>query len=85
MAGQTGFQLLPLVVRTLVKSHQIFDLIFCSTFPLVWYGNHRNRGYISPDTLEKIGTLPFVEDRWKQLAKELGAWREQSFEVPKKK
>ncbi|KAF8919504.1 ribosomal protein L18e/L15P [Mucidula mucida] len=52
---------------------------------IVWYGRDRNRGYLSPPFLEKLGDLPFVQDRWKTLAKELGAWRKQEFDMRKVK
>ncbi|KAF9027149.1 hypothetical protein BDZ89DRAFT_1067153 [Hymenopellis radicata] len=52
---------------------------------IVWYGRDRNRGYLSPPYLEKLGDLPFVQDRWKVLAKELGAWRKQEFDMRKVK
>ncbi|KNZ79375.1 54S ribosomal protein L10, mitochondrial [Termitomyces sp. J132] len=52
---------------------------------IVWYGKYRNRGYLSPGTLEALGDLPFVEERWKSLAKQLGAWKKQNFDVQKKK
>ena len=49
----------------------------------VWYGKHRNRGFISPATLKSLGDLPFVEDRWKLLASQLGAWKKQDFDIQK--
>ncbi|RDB21190.1 50S ribosomal protein L15 [Hypsizygus marmoreus] len=52
---------------------------------IIWYGKHRNRGYISPGTLKSLGNLPFVEERWKHLATQLGAWKKQEFDVQKKK
>lgn len=55
------------------------------TLELVWYGKYHNRGYLSPGTLQALGNLPFVEDRWKLLAKQLGAWKKQDFDVQKKK
>ncbi|KAG6813112.1 hypothetical protein H0H92_013966 [Tricholoma furcatifolium] len=51
---------------------------------IVWYSKHQNRGYISPGTLKALGDLPFVEDRWKSLATQLGAWKKQNFDVQKK-
>lgn len=50
----------------------------------VWYGRHRNRGYISPGTLKVVGDLPFVEERWKTLATQLGVWKKQDFDLQKK-
>lgn len=49
----------------------------------VWYGKHRNRGFISPGTLKSLGDLPFVEDRWKLLASQLGSWKKQDFDIEK--
>lgn len=51
----------------------------------VWYGRTRNRGYLSPEYLEKLEDVPFVEERWKQLAVELSAWRKQTFDMRKVK
>ncbi|TFK42815.1 ribosomal protein L18e/L15P [Crucibulum laeve] len=51
---------------------------------ITWYTNYRNRGYISPATLKSLGDLPFVEERWKLLATQLGAWKKQEFDVQKK-
>jgi large subunit ribosomal protein L15 len=44
---------------------------------LVWYGKHRNRGFISPTTLKSLRDLPFVEKRWELLANQLGSWKKQ--------
>ena len=44
---------------------------------LVWYGKHRNRGFMSPTTLKSLGDLPFVEKRWELLANQLGIWKKQ--------
>jgi len=52
---------------------------------IVWYGRHRNRGYISPSTLASLGDLPFVEERWKTLATQLGVWKKQEFGVDGKR
>ncbi|KAK7043774.1 YmL10 [Paramarasmius palmivorus] len=52
---------------------------------IVWYGKHQNRGYIAPQTLKALGELPFVQDRWKQLAVELNKWKKQDFDKEKKK
>lgn len=43
----------------------------------VWYGKHRNRGFMSSETLKSLEGMPFVEERWKLLASELGKWSEQ--------
>ncbi|KAF8727546.1 hypothetical protein AX14_007292 [Amanita brunnescens Koide BX004] len=51
---------------------------------IIWYSKYRNRGYLSPDTLRSAGSLPFVQERWKLLAEQLGAWKKQDFVVPKK-
>ncbi|TFK72595.1 ribosomal protein L15 [Pluteus cervinus] len=44
---------------------------------IVWYGQHHNRGYLSPTTLASLDHLPWVDERWKTLAKQLGAWKKQ--------
>ncbi|KAJ6618224.1 ribosomal protein L18e/L15P [Mycena sp. CBHHK59/15] len=51
---------------------------------IIWYGRLRNRGYLSPGTLQSVASLPFVQDRWKVLSKELRAWREEDFDSGKK-
>ena len=51
---------------------------------LVWYGKHRNRGFMSPTTLKSLGDLPFVEKRWELLANQLGIWKKQSVLKQKK-
>jgi large subunit ribosomal protein L15 len=40
-----------------------------------WYTDHRNRGFLSQDTLETLGPLPFVEERWGLLAEQLSRFR----------
>lgn len=50
---------------------------------LVWYGKHRNRGFMSSETLQSLEGMPFVEERWKLLASELGKWSEQKIEEKK--
>ncbi|KAJ7632284.1 ribosomal protein L18e/L15P [Roridomyces roridus] len=52
---------------------------------IVWYSRLRNRGYLSPGTLQKAASLPFVQDRWKMLARELGVWRDQGVNTSSKK
>ncbi|KAF8226226.1 ribosomal protein L15 [Tricholoma matsutake] len=52
---------------------------------IMWYGRYKNRGYISPATLASLGNLPFVEERWKRLATQLGAWKKQEFDVQTKR
>jgi len=52
---------------------------------IIWYGRLRNRGYLSPGTLQRVGDLPFVEERWRTLSKELSVWRNQKFDVQKKR
>jgi large subunit ribosomal protein L15 len=50
----------------------------------VWYGQHANRGYLSPITLRKLANMPFIEERWKELSVELNKWRTQHFDKQKK-
>ncbi|KAF8163111.1 ribosomal protein L18e/L15P [Crassisporium funariophilum] len=51
---------------------------------IIWYGKHRNRGFMSPATLKSLGDLPFVEKRWELLASQLGVWKKQGILMPKK-
>jgi len=44
---------------------------------IVWYGNHNKRGFMSCRTLKNLRDMPFVEERWKLLSKELGRWEKQ--------
>lgn len=46
-----------------------------------WYMNWRNRGYLSGPALDKN---PLVTERWKALAEQLGRFRKEEFEQPKK-
>ncbi|PPQ86882.1 hypothetical protein CVT25_012601 [Psilocybe cyanescens] len=50
---------------------------------IIWYGKHRNRGFMSSETLKVLEGMPFVEERWKLLSSELGKWREQEIEEKK--
>lgn len=63
-----------------------FIAVLCRTHVvcIVWYSQDRNRGYISPKTLERFSEMPFVEERWKVLASELGKWKGQDFDRQKK-
>ncbi|KAF8350912.1 ribosomal protein L18e/L15P [Amanita rubescens] len=51
---------------------------------IIWYSQYHNRGYLSPKTLKSAGNVPFLQERWKLLAEQLGAWKKQDFVVPKK-
>ncbi|KAJ7581101.1 ribosomal protein L18e/L15P [Mycena floridula] len=51
---------------------------------IIWYGQYRNRGYISRDGLKQYGDLPFVPTRWKMLANVLGKWRRENFDKQRK-
>ncbi|KJA27334.1 hypothetical protein HYPSUDRAFT_179284 [Hypholoma sublateritium FD-334 SS-4] len=48
---------------------------------IVWYGKYKNRGFISPLTLKTLEGMPFVEERWKDLASQLGRWKKQQIIV----
>lgn len=50
---------------------------------IVWYGEHHNRGYLSPKTLDSLKDLPIVEERWKTLATQLNAWKTQKLDARK--
>ncbi|KIP03905.1 hypothetical protein PHLGIDRAFT_76858 [Phlebiopsis gigantea 11061_1 CR5-6] len=49
---------------------------------IVWYTQWKNRGYLSPEALEK---MPAVEDRWRELSKQLRIYKEQGYEKAKKR
>ena len=44
----------------------------------VWYTDWRNRGYLSPEAIQKN---PKVEERWKELSKQLLAFKDQTFDT----
>ncbi|EKM55774.1 uncharacterized protein PHACADRAFT_256638 [Phanerochaete carnosa HHB-10118-sp] len=48
---------------------------------IVWYTQWKNRGYLSLQAIEK---MPVVEERWKELSKQLRTYREQGYEKAKK-
>ncbi|KIY45139.1 ribosomal protein L15 [Fistulina hepatica ATCC 64428] len=50
-----------------------------------WYGKDQNRGYISKETLVRLGELSFVQERWRLLADQLGNWMEKGVEKEKLK
>ncbi|PFH47170.1 hypothetical protein AMATHDRAFT_7014 [Amanita thiersii Skay4041] len=52
---------------------------------IMWYSKHRNRGYLSSETLKSLGEHPFVQERWKVLSQELSNWKKEEFDPPKKK
>jgi len=77
-AALTEYLLHLLVEKILVCSQAfISGQNITHTLYSVWYGNHRNRGFISPKTLESLQDMPFIEERWKLLAEGLGSWRRQ--------
>ncbi|KAF9228612.1 ribosomal protein L15 [Gyrodon lividus] len=43
---------------------------------ILWYTEWRNRGYLSPEAVEKI---PHVSERWRELSRQLLAFKAQSF------
>ncbi|GJE97071.1 mitochondrial large ribosomal subunit protein uL15m [Phanerochaete sordida] len=47
---------------------------------IIWYTQWKNRGYLSPQALEK---MPVVEERWKELSKQLRLYRQQGYEKAK--
>ncbi|KAJ8507173.1 hypothetical protein ONZ45_g10425 [Pleurotus djamor] len=51
---------------------------------IMWYGKYRNRGYLAPATLKTVGDLPWVQERWKALSKDLNVWRDQEYETKKR-
>ncbi|KIJ69615.1 hypothetical protein HYDPIDRAFT_106254 [Hydnomerulius pinastri MD-312] len=43
---------------------------------ILWYTEWRNRGYLSPEAVEK---MPLVSERWRELSKQLLTFKTQSF------
>ncbi|KAH9951973.1 ribosomal protein L15, partial [Amylocystis lapponica] len=48
---------------------------------ILWYTHWRNRGYLSPTA---VNTMPVVEERWKELSKQLRSFKTQEFEKQRK-
>lgn len=67
--------------RIYVSVLMSLQLLLLTVFP-VWYTSWRNRGYLSK---ESILRMPVVEDRWRQLSEELPKWKEQGFDIKKKR
>ncbi|TFY83603.1 hypothetical protein EWM64_g395 [Hericium alpestre] len=44
---------------------------------IVWYTEWKNRGYLSPKSITK---MPIVEERWRELSKQLTAFKTQKFD-----
>ncbi|THH15886.1 hypothetical protein EW146_g4665 [Bondarzewia mesenterica] len=44
---------------------------------IMWYTNWKNRGYLAPKSITK---MPIVEERWKELSKQLTAFQTQEFD-----
>ncbi|ETW85617.1 hypothetical protein HETIRDRAFT_309175 [Heterobasidion irregulare TC 32-1] len=44
---------------------------------IMWYTDWKNRGYLSPMSITK---MPFVEERWKDLSRQLTAFQTEKFE-----
>jgi len=47
---------------------------------ILWYTQWKNRGYLSPTAIQ---AMPVVEDRWKELSKQLLAYKTQEFDKQK--
>ncbi|KAK7693136.1 hypothetical protein QCA50_002702 [Cerrena zonata] len=47
---------------------------------ILWYTSWKSRGYLSPEALSR---MPVVEDRWKELSKQLLTYKQQGIEVQK--
>ena len=43
----------------------------------VWYTDWKNRGYLAPESIAK---MTVVEERWKELSKQLLAFKKQKFD-----
>lgn len=82
--GRIEYLLLRRVVKISVSTHSPLHEFDSNPTWSEWYTEHRNRGFLSPETLKALGNLPFVEARWGLLAKQLNAFREQSFDKQRK-
>lgn len=47
---------------------------------ILWYTSWKNRGYLAP---ESITRMPVVQERWRELSKELTAFRGQAYDKAK--
>ncbi|KAI0371749.1 ribosomal protein L15 [Pilatotrama ljubarskyi] len=47
---------------------------------ILWYTSWKNRGYLSPTALSK---MPLVEDRWRELSRQLLSFKTQEYEKAK--
>ncbi|KAJ3474243.1 hypothetical protein NLI96_g12570 [Meripilus lineatus] len=47
---------------------------------ILWYTEWKNRGYLSPEALQK---MPVVEERWRVLSQQLRAYKTQEFDRKK--
>lgn len=63
-------------IRKSTVEYQVMDYILIK-FLVEWYTRHENRGFLSRQTLEALGRLPFVEERWGLLASKLGRFRKE--------
>lgn len=56
------------------------NLLKPSNLVTVWYTSWRNRGYLSTTALSK---MPVVEERWKELSKQLTTFKAQEYDKAK--
>lgn len=71
-------------MRTFVRVEYVSPESYPDEIPTEWYTEHKNRGFLSSETLKELGNLPFVEERWSLLAKQLNAFRQQDFDKQRK-
>ncbi|KAI0320515.1 ribosomal protein L15 [Amylostereum chailletii] len=45
-----------------------------------WYTNWKNRGYLAPESITK---MPVIQERWRELSKQLTAFKKQEFDTRK--
>jgi hypothetical protein len=76
--GQTEYRLRQRVARILVCVYVNASSVTL-TLSTEWYTKAKNRGYLSTTILQSLRDVPFVEDRWHMLAKQLSAYRGQDF------
>ncbi|KAH7927717.1 ribosomal protein L15 [Leucogyrophana mollusca] len=67
-------------IRKITPIYPLWSFIDATLNSAVWYTDWKNRGYLSP---EAIGKMPIVEERWKELSKQLLAFKDQTFDTKK--
>ena len=82
VAGRTDRLQAAPTLRRDIRMFSVYELISTDAICAVWYTSWNNRGYLSPQALQK---MPNVEERWKKISQELLAFQKQEFDAPKQK